>query len=134
MGKKSAGFWLNSSTVQQTSRCCRLFNLNDWSLQDFKDASERRSDFRGNEMVFDIFRYVGTYFLFIKNSIIRTEFALFECTKLIDGKCSIYEDRPLLCKSYKFTESDGCNYTGCLTEPMCNGCMKSSDVKEWGSL
>lgn len=117
MGKYSADFCLNFSEPKLPAKCCRLFNITGAAtIKCFEEMKARKTDFKDNEIFFDIIRPIGVYFFPYGSS-----FVLFECTKLVDGKCSIYGDRPLVCKDYKFDEDNGCNYVGCTTEPVCNG-------------
>lgn len=38
----------------------------------------------------------------------------FDCDALVDGRCSVYEDRPMVCRLWGVTESLACPY-GCAT-------------------
>lgn len=54
------------------------------------------------------------------------------CEKLIDNKCSVYNDRPLLCRIDKIIELIGVDkeefYS--LTKASCNGLMKAEGIYE----
>lgn len=109
------------SEISNSSLCCRFFVIQKYSFNEDGFNKYLGDKYRGMEVA-NLVR--PSHRVFHKSGEVGQYFT---CTKFVNDKCQIYENRPDMCRDYTFKKGKQCPheevYGECSTKSVCNGCI-----------